>query len=197
MKKFLILISICIIFLSSLSASEFEFGLILGSPSGLSAKLWRDQRTAFDLGLGWSRYDHDNDYKSFHLHADYLIHRFDLISVDHGRLGFYYGAGARIVDNKDLNLGVRFPLGACYNISNIPIVIFLELVPVVEIIPGFDISSDIGIGIRYLFGKNPSSRKNNGKSKKKTVSKVDKKEKEKEKDEDKEEKENPKVKLQW
>ncbi|MBU4486814.1 MAG: hypothetical protein KKD38_07790 [Candidatus Delongbacteria bacterium] len=192
MKKFLIMISICLISLNSLSASEFEFGLILGSPAGLSAKLWNDQRTAFDFGLGWSNYDNDrfdNDNDRVHLHSDYLIHRFDLIPVDQGRLGLYYGIGARIVADKDLKFGARIPLGACYNFPEVPLVIFLELVPVVDIMPELNISPDIGIGVRYLFGKNPASAKNKGQLKKKSDSKKE--------DKDEEDKEDPKVKLQW
>ena len=173
-----------------LPAKDFELGLIFGSPAGLSAKLWNEGNTAFNFGLGWSNHDRgrfDNENRS-HLHIDYHIHRFDLIPVDHGSLGLYYGIGGRIVTGSDTRLGARIPLGAGYYFAEIPFTVFLELVPVIDIIPEINISPDVGLGIRYTFGKRRAQPKPKPKGQLKKTSNKDEKD---------DEEENPKVKLQW
>jgi len=66
-------------------SGDFGLGVILGEPTGLSAKVFQGNNRAFALGAAWSF----GNEASLHLHADYLIHRFDLISVDSGRLPVY------------------------------------------------------------------------------------------------------------
>ena len=44
----------------------WELGVILGEPTGLSAKYWMSQETALDFGAAWS-FKGDGQ---FHLHVD-------------------------------------------------------------------------------------------------------------------------------
>lgn len=182
-------ISVLLLGAAALFSNPFELGLEFGYPTGISAKYWLNQRSALDFGLGFTddgwddryddRYDDDN---RMHFHADYQLHRFDLIPVDAGRLGLYYGIGVNLISGHDSDLGVRIPLGAQYDFSSAPIAIFLEITPVVELTEG-DLYFDPTLGIRYVFGKGSGSSKKSGKDKKK--------------DSDGEEKEKPKVKMQW
>ena len=63
----------------------FGLGVIIGEPTGLSAKDWTSKTTALDLAAAWS-FSHDS---AFHLHGDLVWHPFDLIKVSEGQLPFY------------------------------------------------------------------------------------------------------------
>lgn len=153
LKTGLFLVTIFLVSTSSLSAQtnagDFGIGVILGEPTGLSAKYYNGGRTAFDFGLAWSfgRNPH------YHFHADYLVHRFDLIEVEQGQMPFYFGIGARLRTGHDENVGIRFPLGVSYYFPRDPIEIFFEIVPVFDLTPRSDISGNGGLGFRYYFGK--------------------------------------------
>ena len=122
-------------------------GLILGEPTGISLKSWLGRRTAFDAAAAWS-FDRNG---SFHIHADYLIHDFNLIKTRRGRLPVYYGIGGRIKLEDKTRVGVRLPLGMCYIFDDAPFDIFLELGPVFDLAPRTELTVAGFIGFRYYF----------------------------------------------
>lgn len=133
----------------------FGLGLILGEPTGLSAKAWLDDQSALDFAAAWSL----EGRNSFHLHANYLRHAF-VIDVNKGSLPLYYGIGARLLllegrdrfdDDDDVRFGLRIPLGITYLFDGAPLDVFLELAPVVELLPSTDVDLEGGVGIRYYF----------------------------------------------
>jgi len=127
----------------------FGLGVILGEPSGVSAKSWMTSTTAVDAALAWSFVDNG----ALHIHADYLIHNFQLISIDgKGKLPVYYGVGARIkFGNDDTRLAVRIPVGIDYMFGDVPVDIFLEVVPMLELIPKTNFQFNAALGSRYFF----------------------------------------------
>lgn len=139
------------------SENKVGLGLMVGEPTGISFKAWTSETNAIDAGLAWSvgRYD------AINFHADYLWHHFDIFGdeIDHGQLPVYYGVGGRIVfaddypDQGDENvvLGVRVPAGINYLFEDSPIGLFLEIAPVVNIIPETDFDLDSSLGVRYYF----------------------------------------------
>ena len=150
MKKILCLIFISIIlFQLNINAQDKNFGLgiILGEPTGISAKLWTSSDNAFDFGTAWSFKGNGH----LLLQADYVWHIFRLISVSSGRLPFYVGVGGRVIFSDDATIGVRVPLGLDYMFSNAPVDIFLELVPILDLTPSTDFDFGAGIGARYWF----------------------------------------------
>jgi len=68
---------------------QVGLGVIVGEPTGISGKLWLSGKTAIDGAVAWS---FDKNAK-LQVHGDFLIHKFDLIIVDKGRLPLYYGIG--------------------------------------------------------------------------------------------------------
>lgn len=131
----------------------FGLGLIIGEPTGISAKLWTSNINAFDFGLGWSGIDNKNhSRKRVHFHMDYLWHSFNAISSTE-RFPLYYGVGGRFTGGQDYesSLAVRGVLGIAWLPHGIPIDVFLELVPSLEIIPSTDFDLDAAIGVRYFF----------------------------------------------
>ncbi len=151
MKKILLLLIITVFIAVSANAQGTQgskgLGAIIGDPTGVSAALWTSSSNAFSAGAAWYLVDDS----SLHLHVDYLFYRFDILDVTKGDLPVYFGLGGRVrFDNED-KFGVRFPLGIAYHFENDPLELFLEIVPVLDLIPGTGITGNSGIGIRYYF----------------------------------------------
>jgi hypothetical protein len=132
----------------------FGAGMILGEPTGISLKKWLGYSKAMDFAIAWS-FEGNN---SLTLHADYLNHNFKLISVDRGKLPFYYGFGGRIKFNDKNNknetqtrLGVRVPVGLAYLFENITLDLFAEIVPILELVPETEFILNAAVGIRFFF----------------------------------------------
>jgi len=125
----------------------FGFGIILGEPTGISAKHWIDRNTAVDGAIAWAFVDGG----AFHIHGDYLLHNFSLISVEKGKLPFYYGIGARIKTLDAVTLGVRVPLGLSYIFSDVPVDLFVELAPLLDLIPKTNFRINAAVGGRFYF----------------------------------------------
>jgi hypothetical protein len=148
-KYILTTISFIILF-SSLDYSQSKkigAGIILGEPTGLSFKYWLTEKTALDAGLAWSFLDEN----AFQIQADYLIHNFTLIKISEGKLPFYFGIGGRLKFSTDVILGVRIPLGLAYIFADEPIDVFLEIVPILDLLPKTDFTIGAAIGGRYFF----------------------------------------------
>ncbi len=126
---------------------RFGAGIILGEPTGLSAKLWVGERAAVDAAVAWS-FQGDG---AFYLHASYLYHFFNLQPNLPEALSAYIGAGGKIVFRKDTELGLRVPVGLSYMFKEAPVEAFLEVAPGILLVPGTDADIGGGIGIRYYF----------------------------------------------
>ncbi|MFO8029848.1 MAG: DUF3996 domain-containing protein [Cyclonatronaceae bacterium] len=151
MKKTVALLAIILLPVLMVEAQNTErnkgLGAILGDPTGVSLSYWTSNANAFSAGAAW----HFVNNPSMHLHVDYLFYRFDIIQPSQGSLPLYFGLGGRIrFDNND-TFGVRFPLGIAYHFKDDPLEIFLEIVPVLDLVPGTDVNGNSGIGIRYYF----------------------------------------------
>ena len=139
---------------------NFGLGIILGEPTGISAKLWTSSDNAFDFGLGWSfggdrigKYTGTyNGESRLHLHADYLWHAFDVIKSTE-RFPLYYGAGARINTGGGYNssFAARGVFGIAWFPRSTPIDVFLEVVPSLQLTPSTGFGLDAGVGVRYFF----------------------------------------------
>lgn len=162
MKKIVIAAVLASTSVSAIAGKDGDVGVgvILAEPTGLSAKLWLDEDEAIDLAAAWSI----SGTESFQLHADWLIHRYDLIDTDpeQGRAPLYYGVGARFKaheDNgrgngdEDATLGVRVPVGVAFEFAQVPFDVFGEVAPVLDVIPDTDIDLSIAIGGRFWFGR--------------------------------------------
>ena len=152
MKKnilFCMVLGLMMIFAKPVTAQDhgFGMGLILGEPTGLSAKLWTSGDNAFDFAAAWS-FKGDGHLL---LQADYVWHFFNLMPVSSGKLPLYIGIGGRVVLADDPSFGIRIPIGIDYLFADAPIDVFLELVPILDLSPETDFGVGGGIGIRYWF----------------------------------------------
>jgi len=126
---------------------DFGLGIILGEPTGLSAKLWVSSVNAVDFGMAWSF-----RYRGFlHLHADYLWHFPDAIE-SRERFVPYVGIGGRLGAGDTRGVfGVRFPGGIVWWPRGAPIDVFLEIAPILDLAPATEFGVTGGIGARFYF----------------------------------------------
>jgi len=128
--------------------SGFGLGVIIGEPTGISAKLWTSPVNAFDFALGWST--REGNQTNFHM--DYLWHSFGAIHSS-GRFPLYYGLGGRLMTgpDNDGSVAVRGVIGIAWMPYNTPIDIFLEVAPTIQLTSSTGFSIDAGIGARFFF----------------------------------------------
>jgi hypothetical protein len=136
----------------------FGVGIVLGEPTGLSAKVRLDDTSAIDAAAAWSF----TDDGSFYFHASYLLHFNEVLHVDPGELPIYVGVGAKMRLKKNPQFGVRVPVGLAYEFETAPLDVFIELAPGVGIYPETRVDFGGGIGIRYYFGSGGSAASDNG-----------------------------------
>ena len=150
MKKGVLIIALAIMLFSGVARSQekdFGLGIILGEPTGISAKKWLNDKSALDGAVAWSFVTPS----SFHLHADYLFHDFNIFNVNKGKLPLYFGIGFRIKIGDDDSIGIRIPVGICYIFDQSPLDIFFELGPVLDLTPATKLRLTSSVGVRYFF----------------------------------------------
>jgi hypothetical protein len=129
------------------SKHNIGLGFMLGEPTGISFKIWNRQTVAFDAGAAWSIVEE----KHFQIHGDILLHNFNLFRVETGRMALFYGAGARIWFASDTVFSLRIPFGLSYEFERTPIELFLEVVPMIDLIPATEMGMAGAVGFRYYF----------------------------------------------
>lgn len=131
------------------SSERLGIGLILGEPTGLSAKYYFTETVALDGAVGWS-FHHETD---LHLHADALWHTHDLFDASEGRGSLYYGVGGRVKfrHRAEDRVGVRVPVGVSFKFDRAPVDLFVEVAPVLDVAPSSRGSFTAGIGARFWF----------------------------------------------
>lgn len=149
MKTLLFLFIIFIFSYSLLKPqSKFGLGIIVGEPTGISGKLHLNNTSSVDGAVGWSYYK----YGALHIHADYLSNITRLTD----EVPFYLGVGGRIkIKNEekqeDTKLAIRIPVGLAFEPSSLPIDVFVEVVPMLDLVPSSEFSFNAAVGVRYYF----------------------------------------------
>ena len=150
-KTYLIIFCLSILFFSSTNFAQqrgFGLGVILGEPTGISAKYWTSGSSAMNFGLGYS---FTSTKSLFYLYGDYVFHSLDMIRSDENFV-VYYGPGARLkIREDDSRLGVRGVIGILWIPRGSSFDLFIEIAPILDIIPAtkFDLAG--GLGARYFF----------------------------------------------
>lgn len=166
MKHFLIATVALCLFLTAQAAfgqdrapeqRKFGLGIIIGEPTGLSAKYWTSPTTAFDFALGWGFINENNDGRDdgdewIHFHMDYLWHSFDAFSSTE-RFPLFYGIGGRVNarEGDNTSFAIRGVIGIAWMPHDTPIDIFVELAPSLRLTESTGFAIDGGFGARYYF----------------------------------------------
>jgi len=137
---------------------KFGAGVIVGEPTGITAKYNLDAKMSIDGGIGWNTSGDDE----IHFYGSFLYHIYDLIKVPKGNLPLYIGGGLRFLNREDDKnkgedeedkFGIRIPVGVEYQFESLPLAAFAELAPVVNLTPDTDLDIEGGIGLRFFFLK--------------------------------------------
>lgn len=149
MKKAALMLIIlgCLAGLSFGQNGDIGLGIILGEPTGLSAKLWTGKTRAFDAGAAWSFVSGG----FFQVHGDLLFHNFDLFKAYTGKWALYYGFGGRVKFADQTIVSVRVPIGISYQFEKTAIELFFEVVPMLDLLPATEVGISGGAGFRYFF----------------------------------------------
>lgn len=168
MKRIIVISCILIMILSRAlwaDNSGFGIGFIIGEPTGISLKGWLNADSALDFAVAWSFIGRD----SLHFHLDYLLHNFDLFKVEKGKFPIYYGIGSRIKleedddnsrwdrkgrvreDDNDTWIGIRVPVGLAYLFEGVPLDIFIEIVPILDLVHETSFDLNAALGVRFFF----------------------------------------------
>lgn len=122
-------------------------GIVLGEPSGLTAKLWyTESGFAVDTALAWSFQEDANLY----MHANGLFH-LAIIETAGGRyLAPFVGGGVSYRVGARSRLGLRVPLGlSILPFTNFPAEFFAEIAPGISLIPDTSPGFGAGLGVRF------------------------------------------------
>lgn len=158
MKKYIVIIPFVFLFVCSSVFSQEKglgVGIVLGDPSGFSAKYWTSENNALDLGVGYSFMGVGSGVS---IHIDYLYHLNDIIKSEN-RLPVYYGFGLRFrfPSNEPNGFGVRGVAGVLWYPENLPLDLFAELAPSFRLLPNAALDLSFGIGARYYINFNSTN----------------------------------------
>ncbi|MFA6237179.1 MAG: hypothetical protein WC635_07625 [Bacteriovorax sp.] len=152
--RILLALSILLFTHSSFAREEYQLGVILGAPTGISGKMSLGNNRSVDAALAYSL----SHNLGLVFHADYLIENARSFSINAPQpLELYFGIGARVaaVDKgehkDDVAVGPRAPIGISYTINNPNLYFFGELALVLNLIPDTDVDLDGAVGVRYRF----------------------------------------------
>lgn len=152
----------------------FGLGVMIGTPTGISGKLYLGNRMGLAMGLGEVNGRFGDD--GLHVHVDVLWHPHILLDHQSFTMPLYVGVGGRILehdydyydrdgrwewDDDDTHLGVRVPGGILMDFKNVSLDIFFELALVADVIiiddDDFDnhdedlLHINGALGVRYYF----------------------------------------------
>lgn len=142
-------------------------GLELGAPTTINAKFMIAPNQGVVVGVGGGAwYD-----ASLSLHADYLFHPL-VLQFDDGSFSGYVGGGLWTSlglggagyrgphygyyqpygpGPETVSAGARLPLGLTVAFNQVPVELFLEIVPALSLFPGFGAFGQGGVGARFYF----------------------------------------------
>lgn len=151
----------------SASSGDFGIGLMVGEPTGLTAKYWLSNDRALDIGLTYSLrnyleilFDHNWHFPSafgrsktasafvpyLGIGAAFFIDTGDRYAYSYKNGHFTY---FRPYGESSFALGARIPLGLEFLPSAAPIGVFAEIVPGVGMFPGVFGFFQGAVGVRF------------------------------------------------
>lgn len=126
-------------------------GIVLGDPTGFTAKGYVAPKFAVDAYLSWSFVE-----DAFTIIGDVTYDFLEIpVKTDKITLPFYAGAGAKVGTSRGRTnqtvVGLRIPVGIAAQFIKYPVEIFLEIAPGMELSPATEADLTGGIGGRYYF----------------------------------------------
>ncbi len=140
----------------SADKGTFGLGVILGEPTGISAKLYLQDDQAIQAAIGFAFIR-----AGLHVHADYVLHPIILQTRDSFVLPVYVGPGVRLIqydggrDDAYFAIGARAVGGLLFDFKEVPLDAFVEVAGVLELRfrdgDGLGFALNAAAGARYYF----------------------------------------------
>lgn len=130
-------------------------GIILGEPTGITAKLYLKDDQAIQAAAGASFVAN-----GLQVDTDYVFHPWILQDKDTFVLPIYVGPGVRFIDysggsngSSHFAAGLRAVGGMLFDFKNVPLDAFIEVAGVLEydFKTGAGLGLNLGAGVRYYF----------------------------------------------
>jgi hypothetical protein len=143
------------------TSRPFGLGIQLGSPSGLTGKVYLGgRRNAIDFLVG-GPYSDNYWWGGIWAQAAYHWHITELTSGDGVAIPFRVGVGGFVSTYRygwwdggrygDAVIGARVPVGLDFDLEMAPVQFWVEVGAEVTILPPLGVGVDGGIGVRYYF----------------------------------------------
>lgn len=151
--KFSVIFSMLISAVAQAKKIPDTIGVMIGDPTGVSAKYDLPKDQAIDMGFAWSL----GSSSGVEIHGDFLQILPGHVSAGETDLDLYYGIGARLIlvnggnDRGKIAIGPRAPLGLLHHLKDPLVEFFGEVALVLDIIPGTRADVDMGVGARFRF----------------------------------------------
>ena len=135
--------------ISTFAKNRYGLGVMIGAPTGISAKILRSKKHPLDAGISFGN--------NFEVHSTYLLPQKKRLVLERTRLRWYWGIGGKLksVDKKDeddeIYLGPRASIGINHYFKKLSLEGFAESAINVFVLPSSDVDLDITIGARYYF----------------------------------------------
>tara|TARA_B100000575_G_scaffold289514_1_gene291417 strand:+ start:656 stop:1189 length:534 start_codon:yes stop_codon:yes gene_type:complete len=130
-------------------------GLGVGDPTGFNVALRTESLHTLSMLAGWNL-----SAGRFHTHSDYQLPFAEILPAESIlAVTFYSGLGATLDIDQSIRLGARVPLVTALSFDK-PVEVFIELAPVVGILPDVEFGVQATTGIRGWF--KPKSSKGDG-----------------------------------
>ena len=128
-------------------------GIVAGDPTGLSV-IWRaDDTNAVQLGAGWSFRKADLDIA---LDYQVTLARARVDDIRDAHFNAYAGVGGELDllsgrGGDSWHVGLRLPLGVALLPDRHPFDLFVQITPVLVVLPATEVGVDGGVGGRVFF----------------------------------------------
>lgn len=135
----------------SAQSNQFSLGANILTSAGLSAKYGLTNNTALTGVLGFSL-NQSNSHAS--LQGNYIIYGSgEALNVEQGLLRFYYGPGFNLflIKHGETGIGGRLPLGLEYDFGDLPLEVYVDLAPTLDVYPSTSFYLGGSLGLRYIF----------------------------------------------
>lgn len=166
--KRIVLVMLVLILMSAVSGQarvaepqyRYGFGMMIGEPTGFTGKYWLNNKESYDVAVSFRFSSY------FYLQGGYLYHNYDVFqkTKSPSQVALYYGGGLRFIldshhhyrknyeeRNYDSILGIKGTIGLNYIMKDLPVELFAELSPIMNVAPATDLDFSAGVGARLLW----------------------------------------------
>jgi len=127
---------------------DFGIGGVIGDPDGITVKGWLSESTAISGVISFNLGD---DFSWFLIQADYLKQK-TVTTWEEAYVQYHYGGGIRFIEGDfSDSISLRGPIGLDVNAIDIPVEVFMEIAPTLDVDPDVRFYFSGAVGFRYYF----------------------------------------------